>query len=225
VRVRHCEELLRRGNPALLAALDCFARARNDAERLAENSQANGSEPLFSAAGMTATTGMTTTTTAGVTDTNTAATNTATTTSTAAAKSAAASATAITTTDITATDITAVAIIGAVVIAAVVAVAADHPAQHAGNHSADQRLGNEVATMTIPMPIPDLLDLQMGLYQFRTGYAGETGPGGRRYEYQSRADDCGNSNAVHLMFPLLQSSMPRAGFRPRHSSHDSAAPC
>jgi hypothetical protein len=166
---------------------------------------------MTTAAGMTATTGMTTTaatgmtaTAAGVTDTNTAAT------STAAAKSAAASAAAITT-----TDITAVAIIGAVVIAAVVAVAADHPAQHAGNHSADDRFGNEVATVTIPMPIPDLLDLRMGLYQFRAGYAGETGGGGRRYEYQSRAGDYGNSNAIHLMFPLLLKFNAPGGDLPR----------
>ena len=42
--------------------------------------------------------------------------------------------------------ITVAAIVGTVDIPAVVkiAVAADHPAQHAGNHSADNRFGNDV---------------------------------------------------------------------------------
>ena len=103
------------------------------------------------------------------------------------------------TTNVAAAIIAVATIVGAVDIAAVVeiAVATDHPAQHAGNHSADDRFGNDIAT------IPNLLNLRVGLYQFRAGYAGDTGNSGRRHKHHPSADNCCNSNTIHLMVPFL----------------------
>jgi len=77
------------------------------------------------------------------------------TTSAATTKSAAAS---------TATVIpTAATIIGTAAIAAVVviAVAPNHPAQHAGDHSADDRFRKDASMLT------NLLDIRVRLYQMR----------------------------------------------------------
>jgi hypothetical protein len=91
--------------------------------------------------------------------------------------------------------IRAPAIVGAVVIPAVIAVAPDHPTQHAGDHAADQRFGNNVATMT--MMITNLLDLRVRLYPFRAGCAGQAGQCGRRHEHHSEARYGCNMNTIH----------------------------
>jgi len=153
---------------------------------------------LFSATAMTTATGMPATAATWVAaDVNSAATDVSAAT---AMKSATAPTTNIAAADIAAT-IRGAAIVGAVVIAAVVeiAVAADQSADHAGDDPADNRLGNDVATMAIA----NLLDLRGGLHQLRTGDAGHAGQSGRRREHHPGSDNCCNSNTVHLMIPFL----------------------
>jgi len=112
---------------------------------------------------------------------------------------------------ITATIISSAAIIRTVGVTAVVEIAAavDHPAQHAGNHPADDRFGKQVTAI-----IPDLLDLCARLAQLRNGHADHPSRSRRGPEHHSNANNRGNLKPIHLkillvgcidvMMPMLQ---------------------
>src|SRR5271156_1862689 len=117
-------------------------------------------------------------------------------TTTAGTTAAAASAAIATTADIS--PATAAVITVAVAAVVVVAAAAERAADDAGDDAANDRLGNSRV-----ISIVDLLDGGVGPNCLRSHRIDRCGQGGRGYEHHSRADDCYNSNTVHLMVPFL----------------------